>query len=157
MGDLWSARFFFSSNLVGRIFFYSSARIFFYYICAACNFFQNHPPPPSRVKWSAPYCYYNVIHKGDVPLRPSCIVSCVNTFAYDLSAYLANTLSPLTGNLEFTVTNSAHFVSTISSETVLDNKTMVSFDIELFTNVPIDTTVQAALQKLENTNTCSDR
>ena len=39
MGDLWSARFFFSSNLVGRIFFYSSARIFFYYICAACNFF----------------------------------------------------------------------------------------------------------------------
>ena len=28
------------------------------------------------------------IHKADVPLRP--IVSCVNTFAYDLSAYLAN-------------------------------------------------------------------
>ena len=39
LGDLWSARFFFSSNLVGRIFFYSSARIFFYYLCAACNFF----------------------------------------------------------------------------------------------------------------------
>ena len=38
-GDLWSARFFFSSNQVGRIFFYSSARVFFYYICAACNFF----------------------------------------------------------------------------------------------------------------------
>ena len=32
------------------------------------------------------------IHKADVPLRP--IVSCVNTFAYDLSAYLANILSP---------------------------------------------------------------
>ena len=31
------------------------------------------------------------IHKADVPLRP--IVSCVNTFAYDLSAYLANILS----------------------------------------------------------------
>ena len=58
--------FFFSSNLVGRIFFYSSARIFFYYICAACNFFLptiacrkfffkiTHPPPPSRVKWSTP-------------------------------------------------------------------------------------------------------
>ena len=42
-----------------------------------------------------------------VPLRP--IVSCVNTFAYDLSAYLANILSPLTGNSGFTVTNSAHF------------------------------------------------
>ena len=37
------------------------------------------------------------------------------------------------------MTNSAHFVSTISSETILDNKIMVSLDVEsLFTNVPID-------------------
>ena len=85
------------------------------------------------------------IHRADVPLRP--IVSCVNTFAYDLSAYLANILSPLTGKSEFTVTNSAHFVSTISSETIRDNEIMVSFDVEsLFTNVPIDAAVQAALQ-----------
>ena len=46
------------------------------------------------------------IHKVDAPLRP--IVLCVNTFAYDLSAYLANILSPLTGKSEYTVTNSAH-------------------------------------------------
>ena len=78
-------------------------------------------------------------------------MSCVNTFAYDLSAYLANILSPGTGNPEFTVTNSAHFVSIISSETILDNEIMVSFDVEwLFTNVPIDVAVQAAPQKLEN-------
>ena len=89
------------------------------------------------------------IHKVDVPLRP--IVLCVNTFAYDLSAYLANILSPLTGKSEYTVTNSAHFVSTVSYETILDNDIMVSVDVKsLFTNVPIDTTVQAALQKLEN-------
>ena len=66
------------------------------------------------------------IHKADVPLRP--IVSCVNTFAYDLSAYSA-ILSPLTGNSEYTVTNSAHFVSTVSNETILDNEIMVSFDV----------------------------
>ena len=48
--------------------------------------------------------------KANAPLRP--IVSCVNTFAYDLSAHLANILSPLTGKSEYTVTNSAHFVST---------------------------------------------
>ena len=72
------------------------------------------------------------IHKADVPLRP--IVSCVNTFAYDLSAYLANILSPLTGKPEYIVTNSAHFVSTVSNETILDNEIMVSFDVEsLFT------------------------
>ena len=52
-------------------------------------------------------------------------MSCINTFAYDLSAYLANTFSPLTGNSGFTVTNSAHFVSTISSETIIDNEIVV--------------------------------
>ena len=48
------------------------------------------------------------------------------------------------------MTNSAHFVSTVSNETILDNEIMVSFDVELlFTNVPIDAAVQAALQKLK--------
>ena len=85
-------------------------------------------------------------------------MSCVNTFAYDLSAYLANILSPLTGNSGFTVTNSAHFVSTISSETILDNVSMVSFDVEsLFTNVPIAATVQTVLQKLEDDPSLADR
>jgi len=47
--------------------------------------------------------------------------------------------------------NSAHFISTISSERILDNEIMVSFDVEsLFTNVPIEAAVDAALQKLEN-------
>ena len=96
------------------------------------------------------------IHKADVQLRP--IVSCLNTFAYDLSAYLVNILSSLTGNSEYTVTNSAHFVSTVSNETILDNEIMVSFDVEsLFTNVPIDAAVQAALQKLENGPCLADR
>ena len=85
-------------------------------------------------------------------------MSCVNTFAYDLSAYFANILSPLTGKSEYTVTNSAHFVSTVSNETILDNEIMVYFDVEsLFTNVPIDAAVQAALQKLENDPGLADR
>ena len=59
VGDFWSSRIFFSSNLVGRIFFSLFLPSAFYYICAACKrlqeiFFQNHPPPASRVKWSAP-------------------------------------------------------------------------------------------------------
>ena len=89
------------------------------------------------------------IHKADVPLRP--IVSCVNTFSYDLSAYLAYILSPLTGNSGFTVTNSAHFVST---NEIIE----VSFDVEsLFTNVPIDAAVQTALQKLKDDPSLADR
>ena len=63
----------------------------------------------------------------------------------------------LTGNSEHTVTNSAHFVSTVSNETILDNKIIVSFDVEsLFTNVPIDAAVQAALLKFENDPSFAD-
>ena len=77
------------------------------------------------------------IHKPEIPLRP--IVSCVNTFAYDLSAHLADILSLLTGKSDYTVTNSSHFVSTISHERIQENEVMVSFDVEsLFTNVPIE-------------------
>ena len=51
------------------------------------------------------------IHKPEIPLRP--IVSCVNTFAYDLSAHLADILSPLTGKSDYTVTNSSHYNGSI--------------------------------------------
>ena len=96
------------------------------------------------------------IHKPEIPLRP--IVSCVNTFAYDLSAHLADILSPLTGKSEYTVTNSSHFVSTISHERIQENEVMVSFDVEsLFTNVPIEGAVKAALCKLENNPGLADR
>ena len=56
------------------------------------------------------------------------------------------------------MTNSAHFVSTVSNETILDNEIMVSFDVEsLFTDVRIDAAVQAALHKLENDLSLADR
>ena len=59
-------------------------------------------------------------------------------------------LSPLTGKSEYTVNNSAHFVSTNNDERVLESEIMVSFDVEsLFMNMPIDGTVQATLRKLE--------
>ncbi|KAL9964643.1 hypothetical protein ACROYT_G028317 [Oculina patagonica] len=83
----------------------------------------------------------------------------------DLSEAVYNKIRPrhkqpprIYGNSDFTVTNSAHFVSTISSETILNNEVMVSFDVEsLFTNVPIDGAVQAALRKLEDDPSIADR
>lgn len=68
------------------------------------------------------------IHKADTPLRP--IVSCVNTFVYNLPAFLAKIVSPLTGNSNFTVKNSAHLASTIGSEKIQEHEIMVPFDIE---------------------------
>ena len=77
-------------------------------------------------------------------------MSCINTFAYDLSAYLANILSPLTGKSEF--------VSSVSNKTILENEIMVSFNVELlFTNIPLNAAVQAALQKFENDPSLADR
>ena len=76
----------------------------------------------------------------------------------DLSAFLANVLSPLAGNSNFTVKNSTDFASTIASEEIQDHEIMVSFDVEsLFNNVPIEGAVQAALQKMENDAGLADR
>ena len=56
------------------------------------------------------------------------------------------------------MTNSVHFVPTISSETILDNEIMVSFDeVSQFTNASIDAAAQAALQKLEEDPSLGDR
>ena len=75
-----------------------------------------------------------------------------------MSAHLADILSPLTGKSDYTVTNSSHFVSTISHERIQENEVMVSFDVEsLFTNVPIEGAVKAALCKLENDPGLADR
>ena len=46
------------------------------------------------------------IHKPEIPLRP--IVSCVNTFAYDLSVHLADILSPSTGKSDYTAGSGIH-------------------------------------------------
>ena len=87
------------------------------------------------------------IHNPNIPLRP--IVSCVNSLAYDLSAYLSDLLSPLTDLTSHTVPNSTSFVQEISSLSIHADETMVSFDVEsFFTNVPIESALNAALQRL---------
>lgn len=111
-----------------------------------------------RPKQKQPPRIYGVpkIHKTNVPLRPK--VSCVNTFAYDLSGFLARILSPFTGNSNITVKNSGEFASIISQETIQADEVMISFDVEsLFTNVMIEGAVQAALQRLHDDPSLPDR
>ena len=76
----------------------------------------------------------------------------MNTFAYDLSAHLAN-------NSEFTMSNSAHFASTISDERVQQEaRSWCPLQVESsFINVPIDVAVKTARQKLENDPSLPDR
>ena len=111
-----------------------------------------------RPKQKRPPRIYGVpkIHKANAPLRP--IVSSVNTLAYNLSGHLAKILSPLTGNSNYTVKNSGEFANIISKETIPTDEAMISFDVEsLFTNVPIEETVQAALHRLNNDPSLPDR
>ena len=111
-----------------------------------------------RPKQKQPPRIYGVpkIHKANAPLR--LIVSCVNTLAFDLSGHLARILSPLTGSSSYTVKNSGEFANIISKETIQTDEVMISFDVEsLFTNVPIEETVQAALHRLNNDPSLPDR
>ena len=74
-----------------------------------------------------------------------------------LTANLANILSPLTGKSDYTVNNSALFVS-INSERLQENEITVSFDVKSpFTNVPIEGAVKTALPKLEGDPFLADR
>ena len=67
-------------------------------------------------------------------------------------------LYPLTVKAKYTFNNSAHFVSTINGERVLESEIMVYFDVEsLFTNVPVKGAVQAALRKLEADTSLDNR
>jgi hypothetical protein len=85
------------------------------------------------------------VHKQNLPLRP--ILSTVGTANYSLSKFLVSLLSPLSQN-EFTIKDTFCFVNEITN---LPNMgyTMASFDVvSLFTNIPIDETIEIILNKI---------
>ena len=57
---------------------------------------------------------FPTILRADVPLR--LMLSCMNTFARDLSAYLANIISSLIGNLDFFGVELCYISSTINGK-----------------------------------------
>ena len=85
------------------------------------------------------------IHKTGCPFRP--IVSSVNTYNYNLTSSLVTVLKPISTN-QFTIKDSFTFVDWAKSHKH-NNETMCSFDVcSLFTNVPLDETIQICLTKL---------
>lgn len=70
----------------------------------------------------------------------------MNIFANDVSAYLANILCSLIGDLDFMMFNSAQFFSTLSGKMIQESEITESFDLELlFTNILADTALQVCL------------
>ena len=102
-------------------------------------------------KGSAPGILYGIckVHKivpeGEVPpLRP--ILSAIDTPSYNLAKYLVPVLSPLTSN-NYVTKDSFSFAANIREQ----NPTyfMTSFDIDsLFTNIPLDETIEICIRKL---------
>ena len=85
------------------------------------------------------------VHKPGYPFRP--IVSSVNTYNYNLASYLVHILQPISKN-QFTIKDSFSFADWAKTYKH-NNEIMCSFDVSsLFTNVPLDETIQICLDKL---------
>ena len=91
------------------------------------------------------------IHKQGIPLRP--IISFVESPTYNLSKEIARNLSHLVGRSERHVKNSYDFVEFLNTIEVGDNESMVSFDVSLFTKIPVDLAMEIAKKRLESYTT----
>jgi hypothetical protein len=86
------------------------------------------------------------IHKPDILLRP--IVSSVDSPCYPLAEFLHKILSPLAGNTTSFVKNSEHLIKSIQDINLLNGDYLVSFDVGLFTNVPVKEVLQVIRSRL---------
>ena len=103
------------------------------------------------VSGSRPGFFYGLpkIHKPNAPLRP--IISGVGTFCYPIAKFLAKLLLLLTKN-DSILKDTFDFVNRLKA-TTLSSTFMVSFDVSsLFTNVPLQDTIDIILQRVYDDN-----
>lgn len=82
----------------------------------------------------------------DLPLRP--VISNIGTSTYNISKFLAKELSPLTKSV-YTIDSTKDFIERMKGKSIGDEYKMVSFDVSsLFTNVPLDFTINLILDKI---------
>lgn len=85
------------------------------------------------------------VHKENHPLRP--ILSAIGTANYNIAKYLVPILAPITTN-EFTLLDSFNFIHCLRNSHYPDS-VMASFDIKsLFTQIPLDETMDICIQEL---------
>ena len=86
----------------------------------------------------------------DLPIRP--IMSNIGTASHQLAKYLAKLLSPLSKS-EYTVDNNVEFINNIKSEKVPTGHSFISFHVKsLFTNVPLNCTINIILRSIYDDN-----
>ena len=100
------------------------------------------------VSGSSPPILYGLpkIHKEGIPVRP--ILAAYKAPSYKLATFLIGFLQYFTSN-QYTLKNSYEFKEIITNSNFPPNVTLASFDItSLYTNVPIDETIDIAVSKV---------
>ena len=82
------------------------------------------------------------VHKDGIPLRP--IIASYDTSTYELGKYLNKFIIPIIPT-HFSVQRNSDLLNDLRNYNFTNNSVLVSFDVEsLFTNVPLDETIQIA-------------
>ena len=86
------------------------------------------------------------VHKPNFPLRP--IISAIGTHSYKLAKFLVPLLRPFSTNT-FTINDTFTFVKELCELKINTNDViMASFDVKsLFTNIPLDETIDIIINK----------
>ena len=86
------------------------------------------------------------VHKDGCPFRP--ILSAIGTHSYNLAKFLVSALNSITSN-EYSLKDSFQFVNEVTTIKNANDYVMASFDVtSLFTNIPLDETIDIALRLL---------
>ena len=89
-------------------------------------------------------------HKTPLSMRP--ILSATQTYNYALAKWLDDKLKPLSCN-DYMIKDTFEFLDEIRSLTINQGEILVSFDVtSLFTNVPLDETIEILADKAFNHN-----
>ena len=90
------------------------------------------------------------LHKENIPVRP--VLSARKTPLYTFSKFLIQFIENFTSN-EFTLKNNMQLVDDLKNLQLNSESYMVSYDIEsLYTNIPIDETIQILLDQMNEEN-----
>ena len=96
------------------------------------------------------------IHKNDCPIRP--IISAPGTYNYNLAKYLNELLTNAVSNDKFILKDTFDFLNKISKIELTEGDSLISFDvISLFTNVPIDETINIIKKRFFNNGRLLDQ
>ena len=93
-------------------------------------------------------------HEKVLAMRP--ILSATQTYNYVLAKWLDVKLKPLSTN-QYTITDTFDFVNEIQQLSINNGDILVSYDFSfLFTNVPLEETIQLLTEKAFTNNRCNE-